>query len=114
LIRREAAGWLYVRISGVLLLVLVLGHMFLMHILIGVNQIDFALISARYAGLGWRAYDLGMLLLAMPHAALGLRGLAFDHLKTGARRPLLGAGYAVCLLVTLLGVWVIVTFPQPV
>jgi succinate dehydrogenase / fumarate reductase membrane anchor subunit len=111
---REAAGWLYVRLSGVLLLFLVLGHMFLMHILVGVNRVDFAFVSARWTGLGWRAYDLAMLLLAMPHAALGLRSLAFDHLGTSLRPPLLGAGYAVCLIVTVLGTWVILTFPQPV
>jgi succinate dehydrogenase / fumarate reductase membrane anchor subunit len=113
-VRQEAAAWLYVRLSGVALLVLVLGHTFLMHLLIGVNQVDFALVSARWTGLGWRAYDLGMLLLAMPHAALGLRSLAFDHVPEAPRRIFLGAGYAVCLLVTVLGTWVIVTFPQPV
>lgn len=112
--RSEAAAWLYVRLSGVALLALVLGHMFLMHLLIGVNQIDLALVSARWTGLGWRGYDLAMLLLAMPHAAVGLRSLAFDHVPKGPRGILLGGGYAVCLLATVLGTWVIVTFPQPV
>lgn len=112
--RREAAAWLYVRLSGLALLVLVLGHTFLMHLLIGVNQIDFALVSARWTGLGWRAYDLAMLLVAMPHAALGVRSLGFDHIPARTRAALLGVGYAVCLLVTILGSWVILTFPQPV
>ena len=111
--RREAAAWLYVRLSGLALLVLVLGHTFLMHLLIGVNQIDFALVSARWTGLGWRAYDLTMLLVAMPHAALGVRSLGFDHVRATVRPAVLGAGYSVCLLVTLLGAWVIITFPQP-
>jgi succinate dehydrogenase / fumarate reductase membrane anchor subunit len=112
-VRREAAGWLYVRLSGVALLFLVIGHMFLMHVLAGVNSIDVAFVAARWAGAGWRAYDLGMLLLAMPHAALGLRSLAFDHVSPNWRPALLGLGYALCLAVTLLGAWVILTFPQP-
>ena len=111
---REAASWLYVRLSGVLLLFLVLGHMFLMHILVGVNQVDFAFVSGRWTGLGWRTYDLAMLLLAMPHAAIGLRSLAFDHLRARARRLPLTVGYVVCLVVTMLGAWVILTFSQPV
>jgi succinate dehydrogenase / fumarate reductase, membrane anchor subunit len=111
--RREAYVWVYIRLSGVLLLFLVLGHMLLMHILVGVNHIDFAFVSGRWNGLGWRAYDLAMLLLAMPHAALGVRGLAFDHLRPAARAPSLGAGLAVCLVVTVLGAWVILTFPNP-
>ncbi len=109
---REAAGWLYVRLSGIALLFLVLGHVFFMHLLIGVNRIDFALVAARWSGLGWRSYDLVMLLLAMPHAALGLRSLAFDHMRGRARRPFVGAGYAACAIVAALGSWVILTFPQ--
>jgi succinate dehydrogenase / fumarate reductase membrane anchor subunit len=112
-LRREAAGWLYVRLSGIALLFLVIGHMFVMHILAGVNSIDFAFVAARWAGAGWRAYDLAMLLLAMPHAALGLRSLAFDHLSSRWRPALVGPGYALCLAVTVLGAWVILTFPQP-
>ena len=112
--RREAYAWVYVRLSGVLLLVLVLGHTFQMHVLVGVNHIDFALVSARWAGAGWRAYDLAMLLLAMPHAALGVRGLAYEHVAPRIRGPFLAATLAVCLVVTVLGAWVIITFPNPV
>lgn len=111
--RPEAYAWAYIRLSGVALLFLVLGHMFLMHMLVGLDRIDFAFVSARWSGLGWRLYDLTMLLLAMPHAALGVRGLAFDHVPRSVRAPLLAAGLAVCGVVTALGTWVIVTFPGP-
>ena len=112
--RAEAAAWVFVRLSGVALLFLVLGHMLLMHVLVGVNAVDFAFVSARWAGAGWRAYDLVMLLLAMPHAALGLRGMAAEHLPRRGRDLLLGAGYGACGLVTVLGAWVIVTFQRPI
>ena len=110
----EAAAWLYIRLSGVILLFLVIGHMLLMHVLVGVNRIDFAFVVTRWAGAGWRSYDLAMLMLAMPHAALGLRGLSFEHLPRRWRSASLSTGYAVCLLVTLLGAWVILTFPNPI
>jgi succinate dehydrogenase / fumarate reductase membrane anchor subunit len=111
--RREAYAWAYIRLSGVLLLLLVFGHVFLMHILVGIDRINFAFVAARYSGLGWRAYDLAMLLLAMPHAALGVRGLAFDHVPRRVRVPFLATSLAVCGVVTVLGTWVIVTFPGP-
>lgn len=111
--RREAYAWAYIRLSGVALLVLVFGHVFLMHILVGVDGIDFAFVSARWSGLGWRVYDLAMLLLAMPHAALGVRGLAFDYVPKAVRLPFLTASLAVCGVVSALGTWVIVTFPGP-
>jgi succinate dehydrogenase / fumarate reductase membrane anchor subunit len=113
-VRAEAMAWLFVRLSGVALLFLVLGHMLLMHVLVGVNAIDFAFVSARWTGAGWRTYDLAMLLLAMPHAALGLRGMAAEHLPRSVRSPLLGTGYLVCAVLTGLGTWVIFTFQRPI
>jgi succinate dehydrogenase / fumarate reductase membrane anchor subunit len=111
---RELAIWLYLRLSGIVLLFLVLGHMLLMHVLVGVNGISFGFVQARWSGLGWRAYDFSMLVLAMGHGALGLRGLAYEHVAARLRRSTLGGAYAFCFLVTGLGAWVILTFPSPV
>jgi len=111
--RWEAAIWLYMRLSGVALLFLVLGHMLLMHVLVGVNSIDFGFVAARWNGLGWRVYDFGMLLLAMSHGAFGIRSLAFEHIPTVMRKAALAASYGGCLLVTVLGSWVVLTFPSP-
>ncbi len=110
--RWEAWVWLYLRLSGIVLLVLVLGHMFLMHLLVGVNGIDFHFVAVRWSGLGWRAYDLSMLLLAMTHGALGLRGLAYEHVPARQRRGVVVGSYGWCTLITVLGAWVIVTFPR--
>lgn len=111
--RLEAAAWLYMRLSGVALLVLVLGHVLLMHVLVGVDNIDFAFVQARWTGWAWRTYDLAMLLLAMAHAANGIRGLAREHIPNAIRHTLTGTAYALCLAVTALGAWVILTFPNP-
>ncbi len=112
--RPEAAAWLFIRLSGILLLFLVLGHMLFIHVLVGVNHINFGFVAARWSGLGWRAYDLALLLLAMSHGALGIRGLAYDHVPAHLRTGVLPAAYAFCLVVTALGAWVIATFPNPV
>jgi len=109
----DAASWLYLRFSGIVLLLLVLGHMFLMHLLVGVNRIDFQFVAARWSGLGWRVYDLTMLLLAMTHGALGLRGLAYEHIPSSSRHAFVAAGYVWCGLITALGAWVILTFSRP-
>ncbi len=111
--RWEAVAWIYMRVSGIALLVLVLGHMFLMHLLVGVDQIDFGFVAARWSGLGWRAYDFTMLILAMVHGFNGVRGLAHDHIPRRARRPFLAAAYTACAMVTVLGSWVVLTFPNP-
>lgn len=111
--RWEAIAWIYMRVSGIALLFLVLGHMFLMHVIVGVNEIDFGFVAARWDGLGWRAYDFSMLILAMSHGFNGVRGLAHDHIPRRARLPFLAAAYTACAAVTLLGSWVVLTFPGP-
>jgi len=112
--RAEAAARVFMRLSGIALLFLAVGHMLLMHVVVGVNHITFGLVAARWGGLGWRAYDLALLLLAMSHGAVGIRGLAFEHVPARLRTSVLPAAYAFCLVLTTLGAWVIVTFPNPV
>jgi succinate dehydrogenase / fumarate reductase membrane anchor subunit len=67
----------------------------------------------QWSGLGWRLYDLVMLVLAMVHGANGLRGLAYDYLPIGARARVLGAAYLLCAAALGLGTYVIVVFHRP-
>ncbi len=111
--RIESWAWLYMRLSGVALLFLVLGHLFVIRILAGMNQVDLGFVTVRWSGLGWRSYDLAMLLIAMIHGANGVRGLAYDHLPRRLRPWTLGAAYTICLAATGLGAYVIVAFSRP-
>ncbi len=71
------------RISGLALVFLVLGHMFIMHIVDGgVDRIDYDFVSARWSGFFWRAYDWLLLALAMLHGAIGARGAIADHIRS--------------------------------
>jgi succinate dehydrogenase / fumarate reductase membrane anchor subunit len=101
------------RLSGVLLLFLVLGHLFVIRVLDGLNQVDLGFVTLRWAGLGWRSYDLAMLVLAMVHGTNGLRGLAYEHVPRRVRSWLLPPAYAVCLAATALGTYVIAVFSRP-
>lgn len=112
--RWEAFAWVYMRVSGMGLLVLMLGHVFLMHVLVGVDEINFGFVAARWSGLGWRTYDFVMLILAMSHGFNGVRGLSHDHIPRRVKGPFLAVAYTACVVVTVLGSWVIITFPTPV
>lgn len=111
--RFESWAWLFMRLSGVLLLFLVLGHLFVIRILVGLDKVDLGFVTLRWSGIGWRSYDLVMLLLAMAHGANGARGIAYDHIPPRYRGCSLGATYAVCLAATALGTYVIVSFSRP-
>src|SRR6476619_7796115 len=70
----ELYAWLFMRVSGVLLIVLVLGHLFIMNILDGgVQRINWAFVAGRWASPFWQVWDLLMRLLALRHGTNGMR-----------------------------------------
>ena len=106
----ELYAWLFMRISGVLLLGLALGHLFIMHVFNSVHDIDYNFVAARYLRLFWRGYDLAMLWLAMIHGLNGARTLIDDLLRRPVRGIAVKAVYFLGILFLGLGSWVIVAF----
>ena len=109
----ELWAWLFMRISGLVLVLLALGHLVIMHMIYTVDHIDYQFVAGRYAHLFWRGYDLLMLLLAMVHGANGIRYLIDDYTRPGKWRTIwIRSLYTITLFFAVLGTWVIVTF-QP-
>ncbi|HEV7183515.1 MAG: succinate dehydrogenase hydrophobic membrane anchor subunit [Leifsonia sp.] len=108
----EKWGWIYMRISGIFLVILIFGHLFVNLVLgQGVKQIDFAFIGGKYATPFWQIWDLLMLWLALIHGGNGMRTLVNDyaHNKTINRIFKWAIAAAVVVLVVL-GTLVIFTF----
>jgi succinate dehydrogenase / fumarate reductase membrane anchor subunit len=108
----ELYAWLFMRVSGVVLVVLVLGHLFIMNILDGgVQRINFAFVAGRWASPFWQVWDLLMLWLAMIHGTLGLRTIINDYTRRdGTRLALKGLLYTATTITIALGTLVIFTF----
>ena len=80
-------SWLFMRISGIVLFFLVLGHLFIMNILDGgVQRINFAFVAGRWASPFWQIWDLTMLWLAMLHGTNGLRTIINDYAERDQTR----------------------------
>jgi succinate dehydrogenase / fumarate reductase membrane anchor subunit len=108
----EKWGWIYMRVSGVVLIILIFGHLFVNLVLgQGVKQIDFAFIGGKYATPFWQVWDLLMLWLAMIHGGNGMRTLVNDYAynKT-VNRILKWAIAAAVVVLVVLGTLVIFTF----
>ncbi len=107
----EMAGWLWMRISGVLLVVLIFGHLF-MNLFLGdgVSQIDFAFVAGKLADPIWIVWDLLLLWLALIHGANGMRTLINDYSRGGGRKVLLGVLLTVTIVLLVLGTLVLTTF----
>ena len=108
----EVWSWFFMRISGVILLFLVLIHLFIMHIMeSGVERVDFAFVSARWDNVGWKTFDWVMLFLALLHGTNGLRIVIEDYVKRpGIRTAIKGTLYALTTVLMIMGTAVIVTF----
>ena len=100
------------RISGVVLIVLVLGHLLIVNILDGgVQRINFGFVAGRYASPFWRTWDLLMLWLAELHGTNGLRTVINDYAERPRTRFWLKTLlYCSAVLVVALGTLVIFTF----
>ena len=77
------------RISGLVLVFLVLGHLFIMNILDGgVQRINFAFVAGRWSSPFWQVWDLLMLWLAQLHGGNGLRVIINDYAERDTTRML--------------------------
>jgi len=111
-INLEKWGWIYMRASGIVLLVLIFGHLFVNLVAgEGVKAIDFAFVAGKLADPFWVVWDTLLLWLALIHGANGMRTLVNDYAtKPLLRRVLLGAILASTAVLLLLGTLVIYTF----
>ncbi|MCB0898082.1 MAG: succinate dehydrogenase hydrophobic membrane anchor subunit [Actinobacteria bacterium] len=108
----EMWSWIFMRVSGIVLVFLVLGHLLIMNILDGgVQRINFAFVAGRWSSPFWQVWDLLQLWLAMLHGANGLRTIINDYSERDQTRFWLKAALAVATVFTIaLGTLVIFTF----
>jgi succinate dehydrogenase / fumarate reductase membrane anchor subunit len=108
----ELYSWLFMRVSGLVLVFLVLGHLLIMNVLDGgVQRINFAFVAGRWSSPFWQVWDLLMLWLAMLHGANGLRTVINDYAeRDGTRFWLKMLLYVATGFTVALGTLVIFTF----
>ncbi len=109
----ELFAWFFMRLSGLALFILAIGHLAIMHLINSIDSINYAFVAARYTTPFWRSYDMLMLILALLHGCNGLRTVIEDYCHKPALRLVLLSLLCTALLVFLIiGCMIIVTF-QP-
>jgi succinate dehydrogenase / fumarate reductase membrane anchor subunit len=108
----EKWGWIYMRLSGVVLIVLVFGHLFAnLWVGEGIKAIDFAFVAGKWADPFWQVWDLAMLWLALIHGTNGMRTIVNDYAEREKTRKLLvWILWVTCAALVVLGTLVIFTF----
>ena len=111
----ELFMWYFMRISGLLLVFLAVGHLFIMHIINNVETINYAFVASRWTaprtGWIWRLWDASLISLAVIHGFNGLRQVLYEYLNAGGRVIagtltwaltfvfILGGGYSIFMFV---------------
>ncbi|WP_431964354.1 succinate dehydrogenase hydrophobic membrane anchor subunit [Nocardia sp. bgisy134] len=108
----EKYAWLFMRLSGLLLIVLVIGHMFIMLMIDGgVQRLNFAFVAGRWASPFWQIWDLTMLWLAQLHGGNGLRTVIDDYSRKDSTRFWLKTLLVISMILVMgVGTYVIFTF----
>jgi succinate dehydrogenase / fumarate reductase, membrane anchor subunit len=104
--------WLFMRISGIVLILLAVGHVLIMHIPDGgVSRIDFGFVQTRWQSPFWRAWDWMLLSLALVHGVNGLRNITLDYVRpAGVRFAINMVFYVLAFALFVLGTVVVFTF----
>jgi len=108
----EMLAWLFMRVSGVILVVLLFTHIF-SNLMVGdgISGIDFGFVAGKWANPLWMFWDLALLWLAMLHGANGLRTIINDYADNDRVRFWLSMIlYIATAAIIILGTLVIFTF----
>ena len=108
----ELWSWLFMRISGVVLMFLAVGHVLIMHVgADGVDRVNFGFVATRWQSPLWRTWDWALLVLALVHGINGLRVIVQDYVKwPGARFAVNMVFYILGFGLFVLGTVIVFTF----
>jgi succinate dehydrogenase / fumarate reductase, membrane anchor subunit len=107
----ELYSWFFMRITAVALFFMAVFHLVYMHIVIGLDNINFEVIAQRWQSPGWRLFDLFLLFFGWLHGSNGVRIIIDDYVRSDGWRVLLKSIlYVLVFVLIVLGAYVIFTF----
>ena len=116
-LRLERLGWIFMRVSGVLLIGLIFTHL-IVNLMQdgGVKAIDFAFVAGKLADPFWQWFDVTLLWLALIHGTNGMRVVVDDYVTRPRLKKVLQASLFISATVLIvLGTLVVFTLdPCPV
>lgn len=109
----ERTFWYFLRISGLVLMVFVILHIFLTHYVNVPSQTDFNYVAARWSNPLWRTFSIILLLSAVWHGIIGLRMVLTDVINNRVARQIAHAAcWVTGVAFTVLGLVNVVAFDE--
>ena len=76
----ERRAFLYMRLSGLALLFLAVGHMMIQHVFNSSQNLYIEFVAQQWSSWVWKAYDILLLIFAISHGFNGLRNVLEDYI----------------------------------
>ncbi len=80
----ERYAYLYMCLSGVMLLFLAVGHIMIQLVINSVHSLTLQFVADQWKSWGWRVYDMLLLIFAVSHGYNGLRNILEDYIHNEA------------------------------
>lgn len=107
----ETWSWFFMRVSGLVLVLLALLHFAITHVFNDVVHTDYRFVADRWRNPLWRIFDWLLLALAILHGANGARWVVEDTIRApAAQRVAKSFVYVAAGLLLAYGTFTIVTF----
>jgi succinate dehydrogenase / fumarate reductase membrane anchor subunit len=109
--RFELYSWLFMRVSGLLLIFMALYHLYWWNLVVGVEHLSADLVLERWNQPLWRLFNVGLATFAMLHGLNGLRYSIEDYIRNpGARKVAKAIVYTVVLGALAWGIFALLTY----
>ncbi|MEJ2747347.1 MAG: succinate dehydrogenase [Anaerolineae bacterium] len=98
----ERLAFLFMRLTGIGLIILAVGHVLIQHVLSDVHNLTLEVVAATWNAWGWKVYDMLLLAFAIPHGINGLRNVLEDYVHNRQAVKVINVILAVFVVVTLI------------
>lgn len=109
----ERYAWLFMRMSGVAMLILAVGHMVIQHVLNSSANLTLQFVAVQWSSWGWKAYDILLLWMAIPHGIRGLYNILSDYIHNPGLKRIVGGLLALFVVATVIWATVGITLFDP-
>ena len=109
----ERTAYLFMRLSGIVLLFLAVGHVMIQLVLNDVHNLTLQFVADQWKSWGWKAYDMLLLAFAITHGYNGLRNILEDYIHN--EKLMRAIHYVLAVFVVATVAWsavAIITFPM--
>jgi succinate dehydrogenase / fumarate reductase membrane anchor subunit len=110
----ERYAYLFMRLSGISLLILAVGHVILNLVLTGVHNLSLQLVADRWSSWGWRVYSMLLLIFAVTHGYNGFRNVLEDYIHNEKLMKVINVFLVIFIVATI--AWsavALASFPLP-